>query len=494
MSGATVVPAPVDLDAMLAAFMARAAALTGSGVKIADADALVADVVASPLPDAVLKSIATAVGKATSFDGAAYLKTMQGARAAIAKPSGAAGAEPVTGMQNPDAVTVPDTLGALLGLMLRTIHRQVACNRHAAVATVLWVAGTYGFQGASIFPRLAITSATKRCGKSTLLATVQAMASKPLKADNVTTAALFRVIGKYKPTMLIDEVDAFFTKTDELRGVVNAGYEATGMILRSVPTPDGKSFDVAEFKVYCPVALAGIGGLPDTVLDRSVIVRMDRAPKRDPASQRQQAMRHRDLEKLRRLIAPQLVAHQSAIEAAMAAPPVVLPQELSDRAQDNWNPLVAIACLAGGTWPDQARMAAVALSGKDDDGQSHKELMLVDLRVIVDKGRAAAVQAWLAWRASGRTAMPPPVLCRFRSAALVAELLKLEHRPWPEYGKDGRGMTTARLAMMLKPFGIQPSSQRVPILTPHKLANTTTEVKQSYSVSNLRVVFRQYSS
>ena len=494
MSGATASAAlatPPDPDALYAGFMARAEALAASPAKVAGADALVCDVLASGLSDATHRPLAAAMGKATGLDGSAFLKQMQGARAAAGKAGQAAGARPVTGMQNPDPAPAPDPLDAVLDQVARAVQRQVVCAPADATAAALWVAGTYGFRGATIFPRLAITSTTKRCGKSTLLGLLGATVSTPVKADNVTASAVFRLIEGRGPTLLIDEVDAFFSKSDDLRGVVNAGYERTGAVLRSVPTPDGKGFTEAEYNVYCPKALAGIGGLPDTVLDRSLIVRLHRAPKRGAGGQRKSPLRYRDLEKLRTLLAPHLVAHGAALEAAMAAGCAALPRELSDRAQDNWEPLLAIADLAGGAWPGRARAAALALSG-GDDAPSHREMMLADLRGIVDGERAAAVQAWQGWRAAGRKGARPAPARRIRSSTAAAELLRMEHRPWPEYGKDGKGITPARLATMLRPFGIQPSDQRMPILSPHKLATTATEVVRTYPVPALRAAFRQY--
>jgi len=494
MSGAaaTAPPAaPSAPDALYAGFMARAAALASSAAKIAGTDALVSDVLASGLPEATYRPLANSIGKAAGLDGSALLKQMQGARAAAEKAGQAAGVRPVSGMRNPDPAPNPAALETVLGMMGEAVQRQVVCSSHAVVAVVLWAVGTYGFQGASIFPRLAITSAVKRCGKSTLLGTAAALVSKPLKADNVSASAMYRLIENRRPTLLFDEVDTFFPKNNELRGVVNASHERTGAVLRSVPTPDGKSFTEAEFNVYCPVALAGIGGLPDTVLDRSIIITLHRAPKRGAGGQRQAPMRYRDLAKLRALIVPHLVAHQPAIEAAMTPGTAVVPAGLSDRAQDNWEPLLAVADLAGGTWPARARAAALALSG-GDDAPSQREMVLADLRVIVDGERAAAVQAWQAWRSAGRKGTRPIAVRRIRSSTAVVELLKLEHRPWPEYGKDGKGMTTARLAGMLRPFGIQPSDQRMPVINPHKLATTATEVVRTYPVPALRAAFRQY--
>jgi putative DNA primase/helicase len=52
-----------------------------------------------------------------------------------------------------------------------------------------------------------------------------------------------------------------------------------------------------------------------------------------------------------------------------------LPNGLNDRASDNWRPLLAIADLAGGEWPQEARRAACRLSGEEQDGAIGVELL-----------------------------------------------------------------------------------------------------------------------
>lgn len=77
---------------------------------------------------------------------------------------------------------------------------------HAAHACALWCIHTYLLDIFFISPRLAIRSATHRCGKTTLLDVVLQIALRPLLAANVTAASVFRVIEAYRPALLIDEV------------------------------------------------------------------------------------------------------------------------------------------------------------------------------------------------------------------------------------------------------------------------------------------------
>ncbi len=376
---------------------------------------------------------------------------------------------------------------------MQILTHQVECRPEAYVAVALWVVGTYGYHAAAMFCRLAACSATPRCGKSTLMGTVSALSCSPLKADNVSASAIFRVIEHGRPTLLIDEVDRFLRQTEGAIGILNAGYEASGAVLRSDPTPDGKSWQPRSFPVFCAVMLAGIGGIPDTILDRSIVIKMERAQPRSAGGQRQRPMRHRELQKARSKIAPHLVARVPEIEAAMAAGTTNIPPQLSDRAADNWEPLLAIADLAGGTWPQRARAAAVALSGGQST-QSRRELLLADISETVTAARLAAVQAWRAWARSGakRVGGRPPPLRGIRSEDIVQALMEREDRPWPEFGRDGRGMTPTRLAAQLEPFGIKPKSLRLPA-TPHPLQTAKTVVVRGYDVAALRAIFRRYT-
>ncbi len=125
-----------------------------------------------------------------------------------------------------------------------------------------------------------------------MLEVLELLVPRPLRAANMTSAALYRLIAARGPTVLFDEIDATFGPKagdhEELRAVLNAGHRRSATVARCVG--DGTSMEVQEFPAFAPVALAGIGDLPDTILDRSVVVRMRR---RSPA-ERVAPFRYRD--------------------------------------------------------------------------------------------------------------------------------------------------------------------------------------------------------
>jgi hypothetical protein len=109
-----------------------------------------------------------------------------------------------------------------------------------------------------------------------------------------------------------------------------------------------------------------------------------------------------------------------------------MPKGIVNRAADNWRPLLAIADVAEGEWPERARKAAEASRSAEGDDSSRLEILLGDIRdAFADKAETPSVD-------------------------LVKALIGLEGRPWAELGKSRKPLTQNRLARMLKPLGIAP--------------------------------------
>ncbi|MBA2408339.1 MAG: hypothetical protein H0V62_00665 [Gammaproteobacteria bacterium] len=162
---------------------------------------------------------------------------------------------------------------ALLNAIANTLTRYLVLPAGAADALALWTAHTHVYDAFDHTPRLNITAPQKQCGKTLLLDVVQAVVAKGLRTENVSTAVLFRIIDKDAPTLLVDECDSFLRDNEELRGALNAGHRRGGRHLRC----EGDKNEVRAFKTFAPVVPAGIGSLPGTLADRSIIIRMERA-------------------------------------------------------------------------------------------------------------------------------------------------------------------------------------------------------------------------
>jgi putative DNA primase/helicase len=228
---------------------------------------------------------------------------------------------------------------------------------------------------------------------------------------------------------LIDELDALMAGDKEmaqaLRGLINAGFDRAGArLVMNVPTPGG--YEPREFSCWAPVALAGIGKLPDTVRDRSIELEM----KRKLPSETVRKLRRRDGAELNEL-ARKLVRWTKENLAALKTAAPSMPDGLNDRATDAWEPLVAIADRAGGRWPGLARAASLSLSGEGMRDDNIDTLLLSDIRdVFLAKGGD-----------------------RITGKELVTALNELEDRPWSEWSR-GRPMSQSQMSRRISEYGV----------------------------------------
>ena len=93
---------------------------------------------------------------------------------------------------------------ALLSEMTAAVLRYVVMEVGSAVTVALWVVHAHALDAFQFSPRAAVTSAEKRCGKTTVLDVVQNLSPRPLSTSNTTAAAIFRTIEAAQPTLLID--------------------------------------------------------------------------------------------------------------------------------------------------------------------------------------------------------------------------------------------------------------------------------------------------
>ena len=224
---------------------------------------------------------------------------------------------------------------------MRSRKPSEAYERIERYAAALWIVFSHAHDGFDVSPRLVAKSPQKRSGKSTLFNILFRLVAKPKLLSGITASALLRVIEIFSPTMLVDEIDAVMSGDKEvaqaLRGLLNAGFNRAGAkLIMSVPTREG--YEPREFSCWAPVALAGIGKLPDTVRDRSIELEM----KRKLPSERVKKLRRRDGAELHEL-ARKLVRWAEDNMAALRTAVPAMPEGLNDRAADAWEPLVAIA-------------------------------------------------------------------------------------------------------------------------------------------------------
>lgn len=330
--------------------------------------------------------------------------------------------------------TDPDTLADALVALEAHLRRYIFFGSpHDAVAVALWCAGTFVYALAETFPLLAFMSPVRRSGKTRGMDTIEPVVSRPWRVIRPSESVLFRKIDRDKPTLMLDEVDTIWSEKNEhegLRSILNAGNRRGTTVARTVSK--GKDFDLVDFEVYCPKVLAGIGTLPETVRDRAIVIGMVRKG----AGDKIERLRTREAHALGRPIGDALARILTDV-TDLTLHPSELPNELDDRAQDGWEPLLALAKLAGGDWPSRSWAASVALSSDRDDPDD-ESLGIVLLRDI-------------------RTALADDA--RLTTAQLIERLLQIELAPWGDM--FGKSITGRKLSRLLRPFGIKPHRDRV---------------------------------
>src|SRR5215469_7364367 len=136
----------------------------------------------------------------------------------------------------------PVQIGELLTDIEAIIKKHVILSDHASAALAVWVLHTYTFEMRDTVAYVAIESPEKRCGKTTLLSVLAAMAHRPLIASNITVSALFRAIDTLRPTLFIDEADTFLAGNGTIRGIINSGNTwRTAYVLRMAKSQSKRS-------------------------------------------------------------------------------------------------------------------------------------------------------------------------------------------------------------------------------------------------------------
>ena len=299
----------------------------------------------------------------------------------------------------------------------------------------LFTLHSWAFAAAYATPYLVVESPEKQCGKTRLLEVLKLVCRDAILANSITAAAVGQVIERRKPTLLVDEADALFKsdsdRSEELRGVLNGGNRPGSPTLRGTQDGEGREFDI-----YSPKVIAGIatGKLPDTVRDRSIPITINRKKR----AEKVERLKHRRVEpeakELRERAQAWAETHLEALEA-FDLPDAI--EALSDRLEEAWEPLLAIANELGEEHLERATRAAVTLATGHAPVSSTANRILGHVREVFGDAE------------------------RMFSVDIIAAFLEKE-RDWT-YGdwNDGKGINPSNLAWYLGRYDISPGTVRI---------------------------------
>lgn len=318
---------------------------------------------------------------------------------------------------------------ALLDEIAAVFQDYVILPEHGDTLLSLATVSSHAIDAFDISPIIALQSPVKRCGKTRLLEVFGVVARRPLAASNISVSALYRAVERVAPTLLVDEFETQIKDNEALRGILNSGHtRATAFVLRCV----GDDHEPRRFSTWGMRVLALIGRLPDTLEDRAIVIRLARKK----PGERVARLRHGDRETFKPLasrIARWVSDHARALQTTE---PQVL-DGLDDRAFDNWSGLFSIASVAGGAWPERARLAALALSGVEARADESRGVLLLEdvYRYFAGDHERDGVD-------------------RVYTDNLIKWLVGDAERPWATWSR-GRPLTPKQFADLLRPFGIR---------------------------------------
>lgn len=362
--------------------------------------------------------------------------------------------------KSPGTMPFPETEPAdgpaqVLDEVVAVIRRYVVLDLEQAHAAALWIAHTHLVEVAEVSPLAIINAPERACAKTLFQTVLGLMCHRPLPASNASLSALFRAIEHWRPTILIDEADTFFRENAELHGMVNAGYKRGGFVLRSEATVD--SFEPRMFSVYSAKSIAGIAlerHLPDSTMSRGIVFNMRRKLPHETVER----MRNADDAVFGRLasqLARMALDHAQQVRLTQPAQP----DALSDRAQDNWEPLLAIAQCAGPLWLARATEAALKMSAASEALTSTGNDLLADIKEVFDDLSTT----------------------RISTVDLLGKLTSDDEKSWATYNR-GKPMTPRQLAKQLEPYGIRSKTVRL----------SATSTPKGYEVGQFDDAFERY--
>jgi hypothetical protein len=320
------------------------------------------------------------------------------------------------------------------------LSRYLACEPHQLTVLTLWIIYTRCFERFPTAAYLNIRSPEPQSGKSLCLQLLKLLCDSPWMAAGadvrtitgcllasrnlIKTGEDFETEPPY--TILLDDCHHALNGSEHqpLLAILNSGSHVMGRY---------PSFPY-EYCVFGPKAFAGNAPLPASLASRCIPIVLHRKRPSDDLSRCDRGLRRENVEGLLEALAGWAKANANAIDRAAEEDPAGIPPGLSPREQGCAEPLLHIADLIGGPWPEKARAALAVVFNLAESSPSVQ--MLCDVRVAFSSRNN------------------PEYLS---TRDILSVIGAFEYRPWSAWPRNsGR-----RLGALLHPFGIVSRNLRV---------------------------------
>jgi hypothetical protein len=332
----------------------------------------------------------------------------------------------------------------IVAALENTFRKYLGLDPGLALVLALWTLATHVFECFDEFPYLAITSPTKRCGKTRLAEIVELLSANGFRTVSATSAALFRTIQAYALkretiTLIIDEAESLGTKseaTETVREILNAGYRRGQYVLRCEKSGD-ESYKPKRFSTYCPKVIVLIGALQDTIADRCIPIRMRRRKNGEQVERFFYTRAQAGARSTQKQLDNWAKSNGKRVKRRYRGKDILF---LEDREAELWMPLFAVCAVAAPERMESLKAIAIGIS-RGKQSEEPAELGILLLRDTRDVFRAASQD-------------------RLSTSTLLSDLGTVEESPWAGWS-NGRGLDPRSLARMLRPFRVEPHNLRM---------------------------------
>jgi hypothetical protein len=254
-----------------------------------------------------------------------------------------------------------DVLDAIEAFLSRFL---VYPNVYARRAHVLWIAHTWLMDCWYFTPRLLLISPEPNCGKGTAFRLTKLLVPHPEMIGNTTVAGFYATINEAleeygcRPTILYDQIDTVFgpragrgSNKAELLNLIDIGFD------RSMTRRIQLGGKPQRWSPFAALAMAGAMAsfdVPPDMRSRSVVIQMQRGVPSERLGRRVKQL-EAEAGPLRDLLQMWVeLVHEAAFDYLPE-----IPEGVHDRDADMWEPLLAVAELAGGHWKVDAHVTAM---------------------------------------------------------------------------------------------------------------------------------------